>query len=68
MVQRRCRRFGGVVRGGRGWRQLVPVTQASGRTRWLWGQPDTDKVWHRVPPDKTLRANNFSQMSSGRHE
>ncbi|GGX63577.1 hypothetical protein GCM10010324_05430 [Streptomyces hiroshimensis] len=57
----------------------VPVTQASGRTTFLWGQPahdccrlragrpDTDNVWHRVPHDKTLGANNFSQMSSGRH-
>lgn len=57
----------------------VPVTQASGRTRCLWGQPardgfclragrpDTHNVWHAVPHDKTLGANNFSQMSSGGH-
>ncbi|GGP38043.1 hypothetical protein GCM10010214_08980 [Streptomyces abikoensis] len=55
------------------------MTQASGRARQglrgqsaldggrCAGRPDTDKVWHRVPLDKTLRANNFSQMSSGGH-
>ncbi len=56
----------------------VPVTQASGRTDGLRGQsayerslhagrPDNLNVWHGVPGDKTLRANNFSQLSSRGH-
>ncbi|GAA2725594.1 hypothetical protein GCM10010315_58100 [Streptomyces luteosporeus] len=48
-------------------RKVLAGTAGTRRSCLRAGRPDTDNVWHRVPLDKTLRANNFSQMSSGGH-